>query len=300
MNVFMQGMRRSGTTIVFDVLMEDEDFDCYYEPLGPSDKKIYGGGSGVHKLDFYEKIRKLQAAFLGSYPSLDNAVLLNYGAPRKAELEFERELPDYCRAYIKYIVEQSDSTLIKFTRMYCKVGELRKIDPTAKFIHIVRDPRSVVTSYLFGERQNRKNQFPNSETYFERVSQASHWSSYAFSERLLETPAYQHLTGCADFLRILLLWKYTFQQTYRSGTASFGEDYFLLRHEDLISEPEHTLRSIYEFLGRRLPPHLVGWAKSGIRQPGGCYLPDDPRWRGAVTQLDMLSELQTAGYFIDN
>ena len=33
MNVFMQGMRRSGTTIVYDILCQDKNLDLYYEPF---------------------------------------------------------------------------------------------------------------------------------------------------------------------------------------------------------------------------------------------------------------------------
>ena len=33
MNVFVQGMRRTGTTIVYDLLSVDPGFDVYYEPL---------------------------------------------------------------------------------------------------------------------------------------------------------------------------------------------------------------------------------------------------------------------------
>ena len=34
MNIFVQGLRRSGTTIVFDIFWQDKGLDCYYEPLG--------------------------------------------------------------------------------------------------------------------------------------------------------------------------------------------------------------------------------------------------------------------------
>ena len=34
MNIFLQGMRRSGTTVVFDLLWATGEYDCYYEPCG--------------------------------------------------------------------------------------------------------------------------------------------------------------------------------------------------------------------------------------------------------------------------
>ena len=38
MNVFIQGMRRNGTTILFDLFCEDDLYDCYYEPLAAAVK----------------------------------------------------------------------------------------------------------------------------------------------------------------------------------------------------------------------------------------------------------------------
>ena len=53
MNVFIQGMRRSGTTILFDILSVDPYFDSYYEPFAAANKEAIGGGSGMHKLIFF-------------------------------------------------------------------------------------------------------------------------------------------------------------------------------------------------------------------------------------------------------
>lgn len=113
MNVFIQGMRRSGTTILFDVLWEDESFDCYYEPLAAASKKAIGGGSEEHSVDFFDNIRRCRMEFMAQYPKLESTDLLNYGAPRQAELEFEPDLPDYCREYIKFMISQSEHTMIK-------------------------------------------------------------------------------------------------------------------------------------------------------------------------------------------
>ena len=46
MNVFIQGMRRSGTTILYDALLDDPELSCFYEPLR-EEKETVGGGSGA-------------------------------------------------------------------------------------------------------------------------------------------------------------------------------------------------------------------------------------------------------------
>lgn len=296
MNVFIQGMRRSGTTIVFDVLWEDGSFDCYYEPLAAARKKAVGGGSEEHSVDFFDKIRHCRTEFMAQYRRLESTDLLNYGAPRQAELEFEPDLPDYCREYIRFMISRSENTMIKFTRMYCKVRVLWEIDPDAKFIHIVRDPRSVAASYLFGKYQKNKHLFHNEKAFFGRKSNKSSWSSFPFSEIILNTPEYAHLKGCEDFIRILILWKYKFWKTHEVGKVLFGKNYLLLRHEDLLHAPRETLKRLYDFLGRELPQPVVDWALGRVRSNHSRYAPDNKDWRKAFKRLDMDEELSIAGY----
>jgi len=296
MNVFIQGMRRSGTTIAFDVLWEDGSFDCYYEPLAAARKKAIGGGSEEHSVDFFDKIRSCRAAIMAQYPKLESTDLLNYGAPRQAELEFEPDLPEYCREYIKFMISQSERTVIKFTRMYCKVRALWEIDPEAKFIHIVRDPRAVTTSYLFGKNQKNRHKFPNEKVFFGRKSSKSSWSSFPFSEFVLNTPEYSHIKGCEDFMRIVILWKYKFRKTHDAGKELFGKNYLLLRHEDLLINREPTLRLLFDFLARPLAKHVLDWASEHVSNKPNFYAPDSPRWREAFNRLDMHEELEAAGY----
>lgn len=296
MNVFIQGMRRSGTTILFDIFWEDGSFDCYYEPLAAANKKALGGGSGVHAVDYFDKIRDCRKAFMLKYQKLENVDLLNYGAPRLPTLEFEADVSEYVREYIKFMVSQSENTLIKFTRMYCKVRVLREIDPEAKFVHIVRDPRAITASYLFGKGQKYKDRFSKEKVFFGKKTNYSAWSSFPFSEFILNTPEYSHLKGCEDFMRILILWKYNFSKTHNAGSTLFGNNYTLLKHEDLMTKSETTLKSIYDFLGRSLPGHVLEWAIENINSKPNLYAPDNPRWHEAFKRLNMEEELSMAGY----
>ncbi len=59
MNVWICGLRRSGTTILFDALGEDPGLACFYEPLR-EDTESVGGGSGARDVDvFAETMRAL-------------------------------------------------------------------------------------------------------------------------------------------------------------------------------------------------------------------------------------------------
>ena len=123
--VFAQGMRRSGTTIVFDLMLEDARFECFYEPLAAT-RPALGGGSGMRaEVDLFDNVRRQRDIFLERnpmllerFPDFRERNFLNYGAPRLAALEFEPELPDFCRRYISQLCKAAPRTFIKFTRMH--------------------------------------------------------------------------------------------------------------------------------------------------------------------------------------
>jgi hypothetical protein len=289
MNIFLQGMRRSGTTICFDILEEDPDIDCYYEPFAAAKKAAIGGGSEVRSEDFFKKIRRIRDEFFSSHNNLDDIDLLNYGAPRDPKLEFENDMPEYCKDYLKYIIQKSDNTAIKFTRMYCKVGCLKSIDSSAKFIHIVRDPAAVATSYLYGKNQKNKNRFlDNENSFFRRRSDKSSWSSYPFSQHILSLPAYAHLSDIYDFERILLIWKFAYDQTHYEGKKHFGDQYFLLSHDSLTDKTEKTLHELYAFLGRPLPEKVLSWALTNVRNQKVIHDPNNQYWEDAFYKLNII------------
>ena len=72
MNLFAQGMRRSGTTITFDILFNDKDLDCYYEPLALAkrDEKVAAVGLPISII--LEKVRQTREAFMKKCPQLES------------------------------------------------------------------------------------------------------------------------------------------------------------------------------------------------------------------------------------
>ena len=70
MTMWIQGMRRSGTTILYDALLEDPELHCFYEPLR-EDTETIGGGSGARDEDLGAETRALRERFRAArYPEL--------------------------------------------------------------------------------------------------------------------------------------------------------------------------------------------------------------------------------------
>lgn len=294
MTILMQGMRRSGTTIIYDALCQDPELTCWYEPLAAARQPAMGGGSGMQDVDLFATVRPEREAFARARGVAFEE--LNHGAPRDATLEFEPGLPAIVRDWISHLIDRPGPVMAKFTRMYRHADILAELAPGAAFIHLVRDPRAVVASYLFGKGQRNRAKFPTADVYFDRRSQASAWSSRPFSELVLAQPGWEQYADPTDLERILLIWRFTFEETRRRGQAAFGKRYRLLRHEDLCHDPLPELAAVYALDGRPVPAAVRTWAVDHVRPAREPYAADDARWDRAFARLDLEPAVQAAGY----
>lgn len=296
MKLFMQGMRRSGTTISFDILSQDPRFDLWYEPFSQGKVGALGGGSGLQQIDLMEKIRAFRAEFCAARkPSLDPDQL-NYGAPRDPDLELTSDLPGFCRDYLRGMMERSEHSVFKFTRLYRKVKALKELRPDARFVQLVRHPREVVCSYMYGKDQKNAESIPDADAFFSRNNDANPWNSRRFFDGIVEQENLPHLKKCPNFERYLLIWKYTFEHTYRDGRAAFGDAFQLQRHEDILADPRGATERLYRFLGLVAPSSVLDWAVANVRRSKKETFASDPRWARAYEKLGMTQAMDAAGY----
>lgn len=186
--------------------------------------------------------------------------------------------------------------MIKFTRMWRKVGVLAELAPDALFVHVVRDPRAVTSSYLLGRGRRNLGRLRNEDAFFGRRSSSSSWSSFPLSELLLEEPAYRRFAGRTDIGRVLLSWEGRLRGDARTRPASFGDRYHLVRHEDVVRAPEEVLATLYAALGRQVPASAEAWARANVREPQGPHAAEGSRWGALFEEFDLGAALQTAGY----
>ena len=297
MNLFVCGLRRSGTTIVYDALSEDPELRCFYEPLR-EDSETIGGGSGAHPTDLSAETRELREAFRREhYPELQ-IELFNWGGPRAAEVELEPDLPEHVRGTARAPARARLRTS-RSRRRGCTTSSARwpRSTPTRPSCTCVRDPRAVTASMLLGRRR-RTDIYPDAETFFTARTGRRLWSSRRISEDLiarrrssLDLPA-----DIPDFLRPLLVWKSAFETMAGDGPRLFGDRYALLRLEDLRTDPPGGLERIYGLIGGTPPDRVAEWVAANLRRDAEIHLRDDPRWARAARLLKMEPELEAAGY----
>jgi hypothetical protein len=296
MKLFMQGMRRSGTTVVFDALSQDDRLDLYYEPFSAGRVGALGGGSGLQPVDLMEKIRETRASFIEANGLDLDPNYFNWGAPREPELELETELPPVCREYIAAMLGRSQHTVFKFTRMYCKVRELWRLAEDGCFALLVRHPQEVVASYMYGRDQKRREKFADREAFFTFRSTANPWNSRRFIECIAAEENRPELLEMPDWMTYLALWKYTFDRPFQDGSRAFGDRFTIVRYEDMTTGPEEVLARLYRMMGLEPNSTSVTWARAKLRTSEKACYPEDERWTAAYEQLGLNESLADAGY----
>jgi Sulfotransferase family len=300
LNLFIQGMRRSGTTILYDALLDDPELSCFYEPLR-EEKETVGGGSGARDLDVFAETRAIRDRFRRErYPDLPIDAF-NWGGPREPALELEPELPEHCVDLLRHLIELGDAagtadTVIKETRLYLKVAALHSLDPEGALVHVVRDPRAVTASIVLGRNRRRQRKLRTPDHFFADRVDRKLWSSREISARLVERSGYPAIGDPSNAERVLLVWRLTFEAARIDGLRLFGSRYLLLRNEDLRSDPAGSIERVYRTLDRPVPEQVASWARANVRPPQEPYAAGDPRWREAVERLGMADAVEEAGY----
>jgi hypothetical protein len=293
--LFIQGMRRSGTTVAFDVLAQDPRIDAWYEPFGPAKHGRRGGGSGLQDVEFAARTRSLRARMAGQPGGAPERDFYNYGAPRDPELELAEDLPGPCLDYLRAMLDAAPHSVLKFVRVASKLRALRALSPGAKLVHVVRDPRRVAVSQMLS--RERAASLRDADRFFARADKPSGlWASRALAEALSRRPEYAGLGTLHDFERVLLVWLHGFRRTHDDGRALFGSDYLLVRHEDLARRPRETTERLYAFAGLDAAASALEWAERHLRPPGPAPLAGAPQWRDAFARLNMEAALRDAGY----
>lgn len=279
--LLVQGVFRSGTTVLFRTLRRDERLTCFYEPLHPDVLDHAREANAARPTHPKSSLYSEYASFL-DLDTLENAT-------RPHWLDTDDRTPAL-KPYLDRLAEAGNETLLQFNRAFWMVPRLAEAFPESTFVHLVRDPRSVVWSQLTTASGTRVRmdwpvlgrRLPFSSGALHRVfSEHAFFGAYHLDDyferglHLLEhgqrdavlRQTLQRLEGvraAKPYVKALALWGAQVEACQRHARTAFGDRFLWLRYEDFCQAPCESLQLIYALQDRPLPAPVREYAQSSV------------------------------------
>ena len=237
---FVLGTGRCGSTLVQEIVARHRDvgfLSNVEDRLGPASMLSRWNGSLYRRLPpaWTEKGR-LRFAPTEGYRALDRRVSPILSMPPH-DLTAEDATPELAARFRTFFESHAAAQgapvfLHKFTG-WPRAGFVAASLPGTRFVHVVRDGRAVASSWLQmpwwrGDRGPEAWHFgPLPPAY------ADEWAASGKSQVVLAGLAWKLLLDAFDEAR----------------AATADRPWLVLRYEDVVSEPESTMRALVEFLG---------------------------------------------------
>ncbi|GEM_PF-5085955 len=226
--IWINSMFRSGSTLLMRLLSTDPEIHTVYcEPLHNNLRRQ------VIRLDHYKN--------QGQRPQVLAQWRRSF-AQKDLHLQAGQEQP-VLKSYLSHF--QEENTLTKFVRLPLRSTWITHTFEQPFILAQIRDPRAFCNSML-KER--------NSDIFSSRCT----WNAYQakdWFQRLSRQPEYhsacRELRKDPPYVKILFLWKLCAEELLAGQNTAKGN--LLIRYEDLVSDPLHTLSRVYSGMGRTVP-----------------------------------------------
>ena len=318
--LFIQGVFRSGTTALFQSMRRDDRLRCFYEPLHPD---LFDHAREAHT----PRPDHPKSSLYAEYAPLLDRLESNLGSPLPAWPQWlgaDDEAPALS-TYLHSLTDIDEAPLLQFNRAFWMVPWLARTFPEASFVHLVRDPRSVVWSQLATDSGRVRMDWPllgrllpfSSGTLRRAFSEHAYFGAYqldAYFEaglRLLNngpnapvlSSALRRLHAVREappYVKALALWGAQVEVCRHHAQSAFGTQALQLRYEELCSAPCEHLRAMYALQDRSLPDPVREYARHTIDADRLRRWTDVPtaerRFREGIEQAQIAGLMRDLGY----
>ncbi|MCS4200970.1 sulfotransferase [Salinibacter ruber] len=320
--LIVQGNFRSGTSALFRALCNDPGQTCYYEPLHPNLLEHVSEARAARpshdKSSLYTQYTSLlprlrriyRPSFWKEYATVD-----------------EDEDASLLQTYLQFLSDSSDRVVLQTNRTFWMAPWLHRTFPDARFVHLVRDPRSVVWSQLTtgsGERVRMNWPVLGRLFSFSSGDLSNVFSSYAyhgayrvqdyfhlaldqFSDETRDARSWAHsclrsVRECRPYVQALAVWGAQAHVCHQEAQSAFGDRYLCLRYQDLCASPHDELHRIYALNDGVPPSSALQYAKSHLHsnRVASWQQDEDSRtyFRKGIQQAGLTPVLEEFGYNI--
>ena len=322
--LIVQGVFRSGTTMLFRALRNDPRLRCYYEPLHPNLLDHVWEATADRPDHAKSPLYAEYTSLADSLESLHDAAL----ACHHAALGSQDAAPGL-KAYLHTLTASAPCIVLQFNRSFWMTRWLHRQCPDSTFVHVVRDPRSVVWSQLTtASGQRVRMDWPllgrrffsfssgNLQNAFSSHAYCGAYqvSDYLTAGRQLDQTFQDDVTAWAQarlravqdarpFVQALALWGAQVRVCHHHARDAFGDRYQLIRYEDLCRHPPHTLNRVYAAFPHGMPRPVKRHGATCIhaRQlaPWQTVASAEAHFRDGIQRAGIEPVLREVGYSLD-
>lgn len=143
MKIILFGLRRSGTTLAFNLFRRCNELRCYYEPLHPN--LVATGGASCIENDSkgaFTEYHLIRESLTGLHEG--------FGAPKydvAEELVVDNLVPRHL-TYLDFLLGSADNVLLQPVRLNYQLNQLHARYPDARFVWVLRRPEGFIKSVL--------------------------------------------------------------------------------------------------------------------------------------------------------
>jgi len=248
-NIFILGLRRSGTTIFWETLRQDLRYTSFDEPFNPLLADIPK-----------DNLKKTRDEFISLFNEFPIEFKKHYSDINISE-EHKESMSDNQVNYIKWLIEKRYPVIIDFTRCNFKIEELVKIDPEAKIVHLSRNWKEFTSSHIL-RRMNKSDSIFSQ--FKHKIKENTFWKLKKHCDGYGMQTLYKNLHAegvIKDSLKycheqIASVWAAATTNIEEKGNSNFGSNFSTVLFSDFIEDPEGIIVLLYSKWNIELPPSI--------------------------------------------
>lgn len=282
--VVVLGLRRSGTTIFWRTLRQDQRFVCYDEPFNPYIRNI----PMKDKKDTWGEL-------VGMFQR-DPGGFWRRFSPIYDLQELEPDLTDGQAHWLGHLLESAPCLAMDFTRCHLKLSSLHVIIPDAYVVHLYRRAGSFASSHLIpsGGHANGMSRWKGylkraycRKTFWTRYKHYDFWDVENIFGRhpqsrfgcLLQEAGFdvEVIMRSPAVVRLLAYWLFHYRKLESEGPSLWGHRFRSVAFEDFAAHPHEVLKDLYQ----RMTLPCPDWDFTEVRPAAQAFRAGDKRWREA-------------------
>lgn len=292
--ILISGLRRSGSTILWETFRRDHRNLCFDEPFHP----LLWEGMRENVKGTWPELSDLWRRFGGSPVA--------GAAPISPIDELDPQVSSQQREYLSLLFQQKHAVVVDEVRAWNKLPSLLVSAPDILVIHLVRSPRAWVSAQLLPSgsaswRRRLSNTYRRA-SFFRRSGQFDNWHYEEIIEEALRRnhPVFRYSSHDAEDImrqpahrKLLTFWWTAVQRVNEDLLQNLGIRFMTVTLEEFSKQAGRVIERVYSHA--RWPTPSVDYDHVTSVNPG--WQPNSKRWSEAFEWVGIPKEFMDSETF---